>query len=91
MVTFLLTCVCAFLISSLLCFLVLKRLLKAKAQRNQLRVPHDIDPTERMYEMVNTEKTADSEAVYDFIDNDQKEVAYEENPAAYAVHTYHHS
>ena len=69
-VTFLLTCVCAFVISSLLCFLVMKRLLKAKALRNQLRVPHGIEPMEKMYEMVNTEKTA--EAVYDFIDEDKK-------------------
>ena len=65
----------------------MKRLLKAKAQRNQLSAPHGIDPTERMYEMVNTEKAA--EAVYDFIDHDKKEMAYKENPA-YAVHTYHH-
>ena len=69
-VTFLLTCVCAFVISSLLCFLVMKRLLEAKAQRNQLRVPCDMEPTERAYEMVNTEKTADP--VYDFIDHDKK-------------------
>ena len=66
----------------------MKRLLKAKAQRNQLRVPCDMEPTERAYEMGNIEKTADP--VYDFIDHDIKEVAYEENPA-YAVNAYHHS
>ena len=48
----------------------MKRLLKAKAQKNQLRVSQDVEPTERIYEMVNTEKTA--EAMCEVLDNDIK-------------------
>ena len=47
-----------------------------------------MEPTERTYEMVNTEKEGDAEAVYDFIDHDKKEVAYEANPAAYGTYCH---
>ena len=71
------------MLSSLFCLLVIKRFLKAQAQKKQLQVVNAIEPTERMYEMVNTEKTV--EDVYEVIDHGKKEVTYEENPA-YAIH-----
>ena len=67
MATFLLACIGTFVLSSLFYFLVMKRFLKAQAQL-QLQVAHDIVPTERMYEMMNTENATDAEV----LDNDSK-------------------
>ena len=61
----------------------MKRLLKVKVQKKNLRAAHEIEPTERMYEMENAEKIA--EAVYEVIDHDKKEVTFKNNPA-YAIH-----
>ena len=61
----------------------MKRLLKVKVQKKNLRVAHEIEPTEKMCEMENAEKIP--EAVYEVIDHDNKEVTFYQNPA-YAIH-----
>ena len=79
--TFLLTCISTFVLSSLLCFGVLRKYFNVQAQKKQLRVAHEIEPTETMYEMENTENKAES--VYEVMDYD-REANYKENPV-YAV------
>ena len=82
-VTFLLTCVSALVIGTLLGVLIMKRFLNTQAQS---KLQKQAEPTEGTYEMVNTEKTAEAE--YEIIDHDKKGVTLEDNPA-YATHTYH--
>ena len=79
--TFLLTCISTFVLSSLLCFGVLRKYFNVQAQKKQLRVAHEIEPTETMYEMENAENKA--EAVYEVMNYD-REVNYKEN-AVYAI------
>ena len=69
--TFLLTCISTFVLSSLFCFVVLKKYFNVQAQKKQLRVAHDIEPKETMYEMENTGNKA--EAVYEVMDYDRKD------------------
>ena len=80
-VTFFLTFVSTFVLSSLLFLLLMKRSGNARAQS---KLQKQSEPTEGTYEMVNTEKTAESE--YDIIDHNKEGVILEENPA-YSVHT----
>ena len=86
-VTFFLTCVSTFVISSLLGVLIMKRFMNAQAQSKLQKQAHAEEPAEETYEMVNTVKTAEAE--YEIIaDHDKKGVTLEDNPA-YAAHTYH--
>ena len=84
-VTFLLTCVSALVIGTMLGVLIMKRFLNTQAQSKLQKQAHDEEPAEN-YEMVNTVKTAEAE--YEVIDHDKKGVTLEDNPA-YAAHTYH--
>ena len=64
----------------------MKRFLNAQAQSKLQKQACDEEPAERMYEMVNTERTVEAE--YEIIDHDKKEVTLEDN-SAYAIYTYH--
>ena len=75
--TFLLTCISTSVLSSLFCLVVLRKYLNVQAQKKQLRVAHEIEPTETVYEMENAENKAES--VYEVMDYD-REANYKENP-----------